>query len=463
MKINTRSLVSTLSSLTFLGAVLSTATGCGALSAMGNPKVAWAVTDPAPMSIVVRRADAAQATTVQVDRLLTATPTGADSDWLAKVAPDPAEAAGDMKALSQDPMYMKSHARVVASEVWIRTLPGVQSGGGDHPNLLSAIDQSLGDQYADIMTKKQEIGALAAQIEEEKSAADAKDASPDDKKNHSDAAAKLAKTKSDKESEVSPLQKTFLASVKTMAAKVPADQQAKFTPAVLNLLAALDDADIANGAAAVRFPLAIRSMGDSIKEVVPVLAADVVEEKTGNRPIPANIHADVTLNGSSVAVTLTGIAPADLGSLDMGDLTKEVITRAGKWVLHATTILGTVNSTKETLNFEHDALSQIMAGFAPPPATLIVFKVPAADSKEVMAAVPSVHMSLTAKAHVAVAAPPVVAETSLTSASATVGVKGGAKGGAAATAATAKKDPKDAAKPAPAKAGGKSDKKSDSK
>ena len=49
-------------------------TGCGALGAMANPKVAWAIQDPAPMSVVVRRADAAEATAKQVDRILTSTP-----------------------------------------------------------------------------------------------------------------------------------------------------------------------------------------------------------------------------------------------------------------------------------------------------------------------------------------------------------------------------------------------------
>ena len=35
-------------------------TGCGMLSAVANPKVAWAFNDPAPMTVVVRRADAAE-------------------------------------------------------------------------------------------------------------------------------------------------------------------------------------------------------------------------------------------------------------------------------------------------------------------------------------------------------------------------------------------------------------------
>src|SRR5271170_7296283 len=102
-----------------LSGLLFVLTGCGALGAMANPKVAWAIQDPAPMSVVVRRADAAEATAQQVDRLLTATPASPDSDWLKNVGPSPDVAAPDMKALTQDPLYMTSHARIVAAEVWL--------------------------------------------------------------------------------------------------------------------------------------------------------------------------------------------------------------------------------------------------------------------------------------------------------------------------------------------------------
>ena len=46
------------------------ATGCGALSALTNPKAAWALDESAPMSVVMRRAEVANATAKQVDRLM---------------------------------------------------------------------------------------------------------------------------------------------------------------------------------------------------------------------------------------------------------------------------------------------------------------------------------------------------------------------------------------------------------
>src|SRR5271166_1571027 len=77
--------------------LLLSMTGCGALGAMANPKVAWAIQDPAPMSVVVRRADAAEATAKQVDRILTATPASPDAGWLGTVGPKPEDAAGEVK------------------------------------------------------------------------------------------------------------------------------------------------------------------------------------------------------------------------------------------------------------------------------------------------------------------------------------------------------------------------------
>jgi hypothetical protein len=237
------------------------------------------------------------------------------------------------------------------------------------------------------MTKRQEITALEAQIATEKAAADAKGASPDDVKTHQDAVTKLELARSKKADEIAPLEKTFLASVRTAASRVSADQQTKYAPALVNMLQALDDADMANSAAAVRYPLALQSLPDSIKEVVPQIVADIIEEKTGHRPPLANLKPDVTLDGSSVKVTLSGIDPGELGSLDMGDVTKEVVTRSGLWVVHALGLLATVNATKEALSFDHDAVSEILAGWNPG-AGVVAAKIPAADSPAVASAAP---------------------------------------------------------------------------
>ena len=39
-------------------AMLAAGTGCGAMTAIANPKAVWALGEPAPMAVVLRRGDA---------------------------------------------------------------------------------------------------------------------------------------------------------------------------------------------------------------------------------------------------------------------------------------------------------------------------------------------------------------------------------------------------------------------
>lgn len=105
--------------------LLSFGTGCGAIKAAANPKVAWAINDPAPMSVVVRRADVAEKTSKEVDRLMTETPTNDDSPWLTKIAPEKEVATKDLTDLKAHDLYVGG-ARVVAAEVWAKELAQVE-------------------------------------------------------------------------------------------------------------------------------------------------------------------------------------------------------------------------------------------------------------------------------------------------------------------------------------------------
>jgi hypothetical protein len=132
---------------------------------------------------------------------------------------------------------------------------------------------------------------------------------------------------------------------------------------LVNLRQAVDDASIADGAAAVRYPLALKSLPDSVLEVVPVIVADIVEEQTGSRPIMNGFKPDVKLDGMDVKLTLNGLSPDDLGKLSLGDLTTEAISRTKKWVIHAVTLIAAVSSTKDQLSFEQDTLDALLEGF----------------------------------------------------------------------------------------------------
>jgi len=428
------------SSLLFIGLALPFSTGCALL----NPGAAWAISDPASLQVVVRRADAASITSVEVNRLLTATPTGKDTDWTLKVSPDPKEAAADIKALQADPDYAKTKARVVAAEVWIRTLPNVVALTGEHPNLLAAIDQGLADSYAAIIAKQGEIASLNTQIATEKAAASADGVTPDDKKTHSDAATALQKQEDDAEKAVDPLKKTFLGSVKDACAKLPPDDQKRYAPAVASLLDAVNDATIANAAALIGYPKTIKTIGDAMKSVVPTVAGDVIEEQTGARPNLAALKVNIDIKGSGVTVSLDGLG--DIGALKPADVITETTKRSVHWFTHTLTLLGTISNTNDTLGFEREVLGQMQSAFAPSGPAIIVVKIPAFDSPEVTAAAPGASISLAARVHAkaAASAPPPAAPAVAASVTvdAKVDPKAAKKGAPPAKGAPAKKDKK---------------------
>ncbi|MEO6419308.1 MAG: hypothetical protein ABIP39_07890, partial [Polyangiaceae bacterium] len=362
--------------------LLTIGTGCGALSAAANPKLAWAIGDPAPMTVVVRRADAAENTSKEVDRLLTATPADGSSDWMKKTAIDKADAAAKMKELTEFSLYKDSKARVVPSEVWVKELVVLKNDKGQYPNVLSAVDKDLGDNYAKIMVKNQEVATANASIKETEIAMDEKGVTEVQKTEMKKKIKELEATADKAEDAVAPLKKSFLESVKTSASKSSKEVKDQFGVVVVNLHQAVEDAKIANGAAVVRFPLAIKGITSDVQKQVPVIVGDIIEEKTGKRPTLAGFTPAVTLEGGKVGITLNGLSKEDTAKLSAADLTTETIARTQRWVGHAISILATCTSTQEALNFQDDTLEALQAGFetggwkAPAPST-----VPSADGK----------------------------------------------------------------------------------
>jgi hypothetical protein len=409
------------SPLTLALVALPYLTGCGLLAAAANPGAMWAIQDPASLQVVVRRADTALITAAEVNRLLTTTPAGKDTPWVASVSPDPKEAASDIKALQTDPDYAATKARVVATEVWIRTLPNVGATAGDHPSLLAAVDQGLANSYNAIGTKQAEIAVLKAQIEAEKQAESADGVSAADKKTHEDKIKALGKQADDADDALGPLRKTFLGQVKDACAKLPTEDKARYAPAVASLLQALDDADMANSAAALKYPLVIKGLPDALKQVAPRIAADVVEEQTGARPNMAAAKVNVTMSGGTPGVTIDGMG--DLGALKPADVVTETATRSIAWFTHAVTLLGTIASTKDKISFERETLSQMQAAFAPAAPALVVVKVPAFDSPEVTKAKPVKLASLAGMKRAKTGAAPAASAEPAASAPAEVGAE----------------------------------------
>src|SRR5262249_29746615 len=109
------------------GVLLSFGTGCGAFTALANPKAAWALQEPAPMAVILRRAAAARATATNVDRLLSGTAVDAASKWVPKVGLKKADAEAALKEIGADPDYAPppgkgTKLRVVQAEAWAKVL-----------------------------------------------------------------------------------------------------------------------------------------------------------------------------------------------------------------------------------------------------------------------------------------------------------------------------------------------------
>jgi hypothetical protein len=448
-----------------LGGLLTFGTGCGALAAAANPKVAWALNDPAPMSVVVRRADVAENTAKEVDRLLTETPANDDSAWIGKVAPEKEDATKQLGELRQHDLYVGG-ARVVAAEVWAKSLHSLESSKKDKPadaaaqpvvaaavpapspepqpvakkeaknanakatkkgkgdekkakaddkpveatkpadaadaapapapaapagaakysSLLAAVDNDLGAEWQVVMEKKRGMGDLKTDVAFLESQNDDKNVPESQKKENKVAIRALEKQIDALEKEANHLEHAFIPKAKAAASKAAPEVRDRVGPALVNLRQAVDDANIANGAAALRYPMAVTSVIDSAKQMVRVYVADVIEEKTGKRPSTQSLEPGVTMEGGKVAVTINGLSPSDMGKINIGDLTSEVASRTTKWVKRATTLMGTISSTKDVLSLEDDVLGALIDGFkasgwAPPAATTIPEAPPAGGAQ----------------------------------------------------------------------------------
>jgi hypothetical protein len=407
----------------FTASLLVVGTGCSAIKAAANPKSAWALTDPAPMAVVVRRADAADGTAKEVDRLLTSTAASPEAEWVTATAPTDEEQKKDGEVIANHHLYVQSQARIVAAELWNRALPtrkdaGKGEGKTDKPakagdakaadakiakadkpakkkaskgaaekkqpdvgtttltaaevpskgaragSLVGAIDAALADQYAVIMAKKKEVKDLRAQIAVEEQAADEKGVTDADKKAHKDKATELGKQAEAGDTEAAKLAKEFVPAAKAAAQKAGADVAGKYGPTLVALRQAVVDANVANGAAAMRYPIALPTLKDSASQMIGVYVGDVIEEKTGKRPDLRTFQPGLTLDGTNVQVTLNGLTPEDMGKLNAAQVTKDVADREQKWVKHAVTLLGAIAGTKDVLAFEEEVLGALLDGLA---------------------------------------------------------------------------------------------------
>jgi hypothetical protein len=401
--------------------------GCAVLGAATNPKVSWALGDPAPMTVVVRRVDVAEDTAKHVDRLMMATPVDDDSAWPKKTAPEADLAKTQAEAIAKRDMYAQTGSRVVPAEVWSQSLASVAPAPGPTPtaqatltaadvpagaakpgkkpkpdpkgkkketpapaappppppaasakyaSLLAVVDAPLMDKYAAVMAKKRAIGDATIEIAQEEAALGEKNVPDADKAAHKEKIAGLEKKVEAMEAEAKGLQKELVQAVSAASAKASPEVRERYGVAFVNLRQAVEDAEISNGAAALRYPLAVPTLLQSTEEMVHVYVADVIEEKTGKRPETRGLQPGVTLEGGKVQITLNGLSPDDMGKLSIGDVLGETSKRTQAWVSRALGLLGTISANKEVLAFERDVLDAVLVGWKaggwnPPPSPVI--------------------------------------------------------------------------------------------
>lgn len=94
-------------------------------SVMTNPTKAWALNEPAPLTVVIHRQDSADATAQQVERLLLRTPTGEGSTWPGELQLTDEQVREGQHAAAGHPYYAGNQLKVMPASIWADALSRV--------------------------------------------------------------------------------------------------------------------------------------------------------------------------------------------------------------------------------------------------------------------------------------------------------------------------------------------------
>ncbi len=349
--------------------ILSTTTGCGVISAIGNPKAAWALQEPAPMAVILRRADVARATATNIDRLLSSTGVDVSSKWVLKLALKKADVEAALKEMGADPDYVVpkgAKIRVVQAEAWAKILSDLCPHETKFPSLLAQVSPDVGTAYAEISGQAKAVAKLKSDKAAEETAAR--------RRRHlrlrqgrgpreEEAGARRAQI--DKlTAEYRPKVDAFMIKLKDDAAKASPEAKKQLPLALVAFRRAIDDAKISNSVALVRYPLAMPGMPQELKTQAKRIVADVIEDKTGHRPNLDKFDPDIKLEGGGVKLTLNGLPPDALASLKPEAIIVEVTTRAKDYAVRVLTLTPNVAETQELLDLEADVVKNTMDGLS---------------------------------------------------------------------------------------------------
>jgi hypothetical protein len=346
---------------------LSGATGCGVMSAITNPKAGWALREPAPMAVILRRADAARATAASVERLLAATPVDATSKWIPKLAIKKADAEATLDVIGADPDYVVpkgAKLRVVQAEAWAKLLADTCPHESKFPSVMAQVSAELGTAYADIASQAKKVAKLKGDKADEEAALDKPDISSADREEHEKKKREIEEQLDKTEAEYKPKVEAFLAKVRELGPKATPEAKKQVPVALAVMKRAVDDAKVANSVALIRYPMAMPGMPQELKSQAKRIVADVIEDRTGHRPSLEKFDPDIKLEGGSPKLTLNGLPPDAMASLKPDALLGEVTNRSKDYVVKVLTLTPYIAETEEQLDLETEVIKALMDGLS---------------------------------------------------------------------------------------------------
>ncbi len=349
------------------------ATGCGALSALTNPKAAWALDESAPMSVVMRRAEVANATAKQVDRLMGETGVDTASTWTKDTSLKKADAEALLGEISKNDTYGAAKGvelRVVPAEAWVAKFSSICSSESEHPSLLAAQSPELARAYDEIAQITKKIAALETAKAEEETAADKDGAKPDEVAAHEKKVEELDQQIEALEDSVEPKKDEFIAKVREVAGKSDEATKKRLAVVLVNLRRAVEDAKNDNSVVLLRYPMAMTGLPSDLQSTAKRVLADVIEEQTGKRPNLSSFNPEVKLEGTDVKLSVAGLSATDIAGMSPDEVIETTAERMVGYVGRVVTLIAYADQTQKTLSFQGDVLDAWMEGLKVDPSSV---------------------------------------------------------------------------------------------
>lgn len=332
--------------------------GCAFIEGIFNPDAMWAINESTPMSVVMRRAELAENVADHVDRMIGAAPLNKKVRGQLRVEKDAAKTR--LEEIGAEPVYGGQPLRVVPAEVWLDHLSQSCAEDSDASTLIELLGDDVAEEYAEVAAQGVKLARAKAQISQLEDELD--DAKGKSKAKKEKKIAKLEKKVEKLEASYPDKVDKLVEHVQKAAAKLEGKQKKRAGFVVLNLLEAVEDAQNANSAAMIRYPMAVPSLHEDLQKVVPRLVADVIEEQTGHRPRLNGFSPKIGLKDGDVELSLNGIPADKLGDIELDELLVEVTERAERYVGDVLTLVVDASTTEERLSLQHEILSAYREG-----------------------------------------------------------------------------------------------------